>query len=142
MLPHTTLVRFPVSHEAGEAGRGSRKVGRGIVAWGFTAREWLLEKGVQPYCLFLPESSDIKTGAGEILPGGPDGFGYIHHRLGNTDYYFIRSGNKESTRALVTFRIVGRLPEFWNRSEEHTSELQSLMRISYAVFCLKKKNNV
>src|SRR3546814_2915649 len=27
-----------------------------------------------------------------------------------------------------------------NRSEEHTSELQSLMRISYAVFCLKKKN--
>src|SRR3546814_3309095 len=31
---------------------------------------------------------------------------------------------------------------FWavGRSEEHTSELQSLMRISYAVFCLKKKN--
>src|SRR3546814_3334685 len=28
-----------------------------------------------------------------------------------------------------------------NRSEEHTSELQSLMRISYAVFCLKKKKN-
>src|SRR3546814_1267286 len=28
----------------------------------------------------------------------------------------------------------------YQRSEEHTSELQSLMRISYAVFCLKKKN--
>src|SRR3546814_4750261 len=28
-----------------------------------------------------------------------------------------------------------------NRSEEHTSELQSLMRISYAVFCLQKKNS-
>src|SRR3546814_1299763 len=28
------------------------------------------------------------------------------------------------------------------RSEEHTSELQSLMRISYAVFCLKKKNQI
>src|SRR3546814_9822364 len=28
----------------------------------------------------------------------------------------------------------------YHRSEEHTSELQSLMRISYAVFCLKKKN--
>src|SRR3546814_10286485 len=28
------------------------------------------------------------------------------------------------------------------RSEEHTSELQSLMRISYAVFCLKKKKNI
>src|SRR3546814_5555967 len=30
---------------------------------------------------------------------------------------------------------------FETRSEEHTSELQSLMRISYAVFCLKKKKN-
>src|SRR3546814_10198482 len=29
----------------------------------------------------------------------------------------------------------------WRRSEEHTSELQSLMRISYAVFCLKTKKN-
>src|SRR3546814_1099222 len=31
--------------------------------------------------------------------------------------------------------------ECWSRSEEHTSELQSLMRISYAVFCLKKKKS-
>src|SRR3546814_7833967 len=40
-------------------------------------------------------------------------------------------------------RVVGdgRCPivDTWWRSEEHTSELQSLMRISYAVFCLKKK---
>src|SRR3546814_4491755 len=37
---------------------------------------------------------------------------------------------------------VQRVPvtESGGRSEEHTSELQSLMRISYAVFCLKKKN--
>src|SRR3546814_1161178 len=34
----------------------------------------------------------------------------------------------------------GRAPVDAQRSEEHTSELQSLMRISYAVFCLKKKN--
>src|SRR3546814_3492253 len=34
------------------------------------------------------------------------------------------------------------LATLWKgRSEEHTSELQSLMRISYAVFCLKKKTN-
>src|SRR3546814_9258470 len=32
-------------------------------------------------------------------------------------------------------------PAVSTRSEEHTSELQSLMRISYAVFCLKKKKN-
>src|SRR3546814_4117336 len=35
---------------------------------------------------------------------------------------------------------VGIMPLANVRSEEHTSELQSLMRISYAVFCLKKKN--
>src|SRR3546814_5060241 len=32
--------------------------------------------------------------------------------------------------------------QVWTRSEEHTSELQSLMRISYAVFCLKKKTQL
>src|SRR3546814_6652799 len=32
--------------------------------------------------------------------------------------------------------------DYWLRSEEHTSELQSLMRISYAVFCLKKKKKL
>src|SRR3546814_6022917 len=36
----------------------------------------------------------------------------------------------------------GKLPGTIHRSEEHTSELQSLMRISYAVFCLKKKKNI
>src|SRR3546814_7907255 len=35
----------------------------------------------------------------------------------------------------------GSPPFLSGRSEEHTSELQSLMRISYAVFCLKKKKN-
>src|SRR3546814_1695816 len=35
----------------------------------------------------------------------------------------------------------GDIPLALDRSEEHTSELQSLMRNSYAVFCLKKKNN-
>src|SRR3546814_9233594 len=36
--------------------------------------------------------------------------------------------------------ICGKQRQYASRSEEHTSELQSLMRISYAVFCLKKKN--
>src|SRR3546814_1886738 len=40
---------------------------------------------------------------------------------------------------ILTFTEAGTLARF-GRSEEHTSELQSLMRISYAVFCLKKKN--
>src|SRR3546814_8305141 len=37
--------------------------------------------------------------------------------------------------------LQARIAELADRSEEHTSELQSLMRISYAVFCLKKKKH-
>src|SRR3546814_3127942 len=43
-----------------------------------------------------------------------------------------------------TAPFIGLFGTVWgimNRSEEHTSELQSLMRISYAVFCLKKKKS-
>src|SRR3546814_10534446 len=42
-------------------------------------------------------------------------------------------------RGFQRVKIDGTLHEI--RSEEHTSELQSLMRLSYAVFCLKKKKN-
>src|SRR3546814_11634604 len=52
-----------------------------------------------------------------------------HHRAGP-----LGGGLGTGRRAAAGDR--GRHP----RSEEHTSELQSLMRISYAVFCLKKKN--
>src|SRR3546814_4220825 len=45
----------------------------------------------------------------------------------------------KSRRSSVIRQPVGSRPDIAvNRSEEHTSELQSLMRISYAVFCLKK----
>src|SRR3546814_10655111 len=39
----------------------------------------------------------------------------------------------------LCYRVVNAVN--WSRSEEHTSELQSLMRISYAVFCLNKKTS-
>src|SRR3546814_10324330 len=42
---------------------------------------------------------------------------------------------------IVGKNLIFRKNFFYNRSEENTSELQSLMRISYAVFCLKKKKN-
>src|SRR3546814_9863260 len=45
-----------------------------------------------------------------------------------------------SRAGFVSFRSEHIRPFRVRRSEEHTSELQSLMRISYAVFCLKKKN--
>src|SRR3546814_1415873 len=45
---------------------------------------------------------------------------------------------RTSIAPFAVCRIVG-YPDWSTRSEEHTSELQSLMRISYAVFCLNKK---
>src|SRR3546814_18006534 len=66
---------------------------------------------------------------------------YVTHACGRR---WIEGGHKGSVISILTTWV-------WNggpftvpsamRSEEHTSELQSLMRISYAVFCLKKKNN-
>src|SRR3546814_9831919 len=58
-------------------------------------------------------------------PGGYGG-GY----LGNVEEWTYNFGSSQLLRVM----------RFRQRSEEHTSELQSLMRISYAVFCLKKKN--
>src|SRR3546814_3776875 len=51
------------------------------------------------------------------------------------------SGFKLSAEQLDRLRQIRGHEATDERSEEHTSELQSLMRISYAVFCLKKKNN-
>src|SRR3546814_5475178 len=48
---------------------------------------------------------------------------------------------RNSLARAVAFHRLGRFRDRGLRSEEHTSELQSLMRISYAVFCLKKKKN-
>src|SRR3546814_4696929 len=49
----------------------------------------------------------------------------------------VPSGRGLSRKLAYPARTTAPVP--WIRSEEHTSELQSLMRISYAVFCLKKK---
>src|SRR3546814_10609494 len=66
---------------------------------------------------------------------------------GGADYTFDCTGNTTVMRQALEAchrgwgeSIVIGVAEA-GRSEEHTSELQSLMRISYAVFCLKKKSN-
>src|SRR3546814_3991453 len=59
--------------------------------------------------------------------------------LSKTDGADIPLWAQPSATMLVVSEIEGAI-EITRRSEEHTSELQSLMRISYAVFCLKKKN--
>src|SRR3546814_4549053 len=70
----------------------------------------------------------------------PLNYGFIPHTLSNDgDPVDILIANNIPVipGAVVRVRPIGML-----RSEEHTSELQSLMRISYAVFCLKKKKKI
>src|SRR3546814_9930529 len=67
---------------------------------------------------------------------------FLRHAVEELDALDPRSG-EEAELAEKRNRLMHRekLIEAVNvRSEEHTSELQTLMRISYAVFCLKKKN--
>src|SRR3546814_2394315 len=66
----------------------------------------------------------------QLLTGPPVGDGAVPRRERSIDLGFIPSlGMSNIAKAEII------------RSEEHTSELQSLMRISYAVFCLKKKTH-
>src|SRR3546814_9232311 len=58
-----------------------------------------------------------------------------------TSIIVTNEGNGDLTQTLPRVHIVVASLEKVVRSEEHTSELQSLMRISYAVFCLKKKTH-
>src|SRR3546814_3684353 len=60
-----------------------------------------------------------------------------HRRSAEPVQQGLRPGSRPA--GLSGFRDRQELPALHVRSEEHTSELQSLMRISYAVFCLKKK---
>src|SRR3546814_4422569 len=55
--------------------------------------------------------------------------------------YLDRGAGAGTPKCVPPDNVVSRWPQHGHgdRSEEHTSELQSLMRISYAVFCLKKK---
>src|SRR3546814_4765484 len=89
--------------------------------------------------------------AGEDVPGSRDHFGRAWQAARTQPELFsprqivnfgqrhafalIRLG--DGAAAEKAFRPL--VAEMTRRSEEHTSELQSLMRISYAVFCLKKK---
>src|SRR3546814_9526123 len=55
----------------------------------------------------------------------------------------ISSFRRKTWRSILERRILSYIcADVASRSEEHTSELQSLMRISYAVFCLKKKKKI
>src|SRR3546814_1345409 len=92
--------------------------------------------------LARPQSVSDATVLLPVVAGGKAGCRDTHgaqsrHLLAHQRQQWRNHHNQAATmdaRQLVAQRLAA-------RSEEHTSELQSLMRISYAVFCLKKKHH-
>src|SRR3546814_3222063 len=74
----------------------------------------------------LPRGPEIRRGRASSVPVGPEAGGHADLAQPAAAHRRVDSGIGGDGAQL--------------RSEEHTSELQSLMRISYAVFCLKKKS--
>src|SRR3546814_4980697 len=92
----------------------------------------------------------------------PEGFAPAHFHWGFEDGVATVTLNRPDRKNPLTFESYAELRDLFRqlvytpevkavviagaggnfRSEEHTSELQSLMRISYAVFCLKKKKQI
>src|SRR3546814_2453628 len=83
-----------------------------------------------------------------LFRSNEDGRFYFSRDIGPLHLLVIDTGEDKADSTQV-YAGLNRMQEYraqelvWleQRSEEHTSELQSLMRISYAVFCLKKKKN-
>src|SRR3546814_9459150 len=97
-------------------------------------------------CAFISSTQDS---SGTSLCSRPCWPNISLYSVGPTSASFGLTGKKSSTGPPSTLMVYGRCSlkgiegsnQRIGRSGEHTSELQSLMRISYAVFCLKKKKN-
>src|SRR3546814_8601865 len=90
--------------------------------------------GAAKKAIIFTESKRTQTYLLELLADTPYGDGIVLFNGTNSDQRAQAVYKDWLKRHEGTDRITG-------RSEEHTSELQSLMRISYAVFCLKKKQH-
>src|SRR3546814_7303802 len=109
LFPYTTLFRSQHRHAAGGQALGEHIGELAEAALDLPAPEALLDIGT--HAQPGGDVAGVVAGEDERVPGN-------------------------QAQSLV---LEGLLQSLGQRSEEHTSELQSLMRISYAVFCLKKK---
>src|SRR3546814_10319344 len=79
--------------------------------------------------LRMPASSSAARSCGGVIHSSSSGGNVTASSWSSMPCMVRYSSSRSSSRSIAS------------RSEEHTSELQSLMRISYAVFCLKKKTS-
>src|SRR3546814_1903981 len=93
-----------------------------------------------PYTTLFRSLSFVVLQPNDDVDAGHLGAGRRRRQAVEMDQ-FARNVLKAPAAFVVEVVMVGDVGVEVGRSEEHTSELQSLMRISYAVFCLKKKIN-
>src|SRR3546814_5751400 len=91
----------------------------------------------------LPEANAFVI-APPAVPGlgTGNGFTMMIQATGGQSYHALEQATGAMIGAAAQEKEVQQVFSLFYRSEEHTSELQSLMRISYAVFCLKKKTRM
>src|SRR3546814_8242907 len=105
---------------------------------GLRATFGLAQKGLRTACItkVFPTRSHTVAAQGGISAAlgnmGPDDWRYHY-------YDTIKGSDWLGDQDAIEYMCREAIPAIIERSEEHTSELQSLMRLSYAVFCLKKK---
>jgi hypothetical protein len=80
---------------------GIRKVGKGRIAWGISARDLLLNDGLAPDMEFreMKEDSDLR---------------WIHYRIGEDEVYFVCNQQPIVESATAIFRCSNKIPEFWD----------------------------
>src|SRR3546814_738522 len=137
--------RQPVEADPGIVGGDTRRVGPGTD--GHIHLQHLRDRRRQPCGFGAGAVDEIFALEGHAVLGGDaaaerlhpldiavrDCLGMVDDEAGLEGLFLVDP--LEDGQEAVDRLVIGRM-----RSEEHTSELQSLMRISYAVFCLKKKN--
>ena len=79
-----------------------RKLGKGRIIWGKTAREVLLADGIGQDFVYLNQTAE------------PEKFNYIHRSLDDCDIYFVINRTGKQTSSQFTFRVQGKQPEIWD----------------------------
>src|SRR3546814_10256975 len=97
---------------------------------------------VQHLAFKVGSYDELTQAKAHLTANGVDVLGPTHHGIFKSIYFFDPNGHRVELACDIgtdeQYAELKRVAPLM-RSEEHTSELQSLMRISYAVFCLKKK---